>query len=236
MTAPPKLERLIAALSRLGNSEIAERHASVIFSRMIAVVTPARGHDIGGDDDTGFYARPRTEMAGLERELRDLGGKARKAARGKPGFKAWANAWAALPQRTKRLLWRPKLIWTAEGRTIDPGTVAGSFAAPGLHMIVPRPEVVLPVIEAEIARIKTTPAAQRRKRKRDEAEHAAIQAICNFYQKATGNKGRRAVDPKSGKLTGRLIRLGHEIDRIFGTALFAEKDSRRLRTRPGSMK
>jgi hypothetical protein len=44
-----------------------------------------------------------------------------------------------------------------------------------------------------------------------------------------GYKGARSVDPLSGKLAGRLIGLGHEIDRIFGTALFAEKDSRRLR-------
>jgi hypothetical protein len=229
MTAPPKLERLIAALSRLGNSEIAEKHAGNIFSRMISVVTPVRGHDIGGDDDTGFYARPRTEIAGPERELRDLGGKARKAARGKLGFKAWTNAWAALPRRTKQLLWRPKLVRTAEGhRTIDRDTIAGSFAAPGLHTIVPKPGVVLPLIEAEIARIKTTPAIQRRLRKRDTAEQAAIEAIRAAYQALTGRKGRRVLDVER-RLTGRFYRLGREIDDIFGTKLFAAKDSRRLR-------
>jgi hypothetical protein len=217
MTAPPKLERLIAALSRLGNSEIAEKHAGNIFSRMISVVTPVRGHDIGG------------EIAGPERELRDLGGKARKAARGKLGFKAWTNAWAALPRRTKQLLWRPKLVRTAEGhRTIDRDTIAGSFAAPGLHTIVPKPGVVLPLIEAEIARIKTTPAIQRRLRKRDTAEQAAIEAIRAAYQALTGRKGRRVLDVER-RLTGRFYRLGREIDDIFGTKLFAAKDSRRLR-------
>jgi hypothetical protein len=228
MTAPPKLERLIAALSRLGNSEIAEEHARIIFSRMISVVTPVRGHNIGGDDDTGFYARPRKEMAGLERELRDLGGKARKAARGKLGFKAWVNAWAALPQRTKRLVWRPKLISTAKGRTIDRDTIAGAFVAPGHHSIAPRPELTLPAIEAEIARIKETPAIQRRLRKRDTAEQAAIEAIRAAYQALTGKKGRRVLDVE-GRLTGRFYRLGREIDDIFGTKLFAAKDSRSLR-------
>jgi hypothetical protein len=62
---PPKLTQLIAALNRLGDPAIAEKHANKILSPMITVATPARGHDIGHDVD--LYAHPRTRMAGLER-------------------------------------------------------------------------------------------------------------------------------------------------------------------------
>ena len=112
---PSKLERVIAALSRLGGDRaVAEKHAQLIEWCMLRVVIPSSGHDIGGDDDGGFYARKRMKTAGLERELRDLGGRARKTVSGKLGVKAWMNAWAALPDRTKRLLWRPKLIQTRQ--------------------------------------------------------------------------------------------------------------------------
>ena len=101
----PKLARLIEALHRLGGDPaVAEKHASIIFARLIAVVAPARGFDIGGNDEAGFYAHARTQTTGLERELRDLGGKARKAACGKLGLTAWMAAWAVLPQRTMRPL------------------------------------------------------------------------------------------------------------------------------------
>jgi hypothetical protein len=131
-TQRPKLARLIEALHRLGGDPaVAEKHASIIFARLIAVVAPARGFDIGGNDEAGFYAHPRTQTTGLERELRDLGGKARKAACGKLGLTAWMAAWAVLPQRTMHLLWRPKVMRTAQGHTIDRSRIAGSFSAPG---------------------------------------------------------------------------------------------------------
>jgi hypothetical protein len=237
---PPKLERVIAALSRLGGDRAAaEKHAQRIQWCMLRVVTSSSGHDIGGDDDAGFHARPRTSTAGLERELRDIGGRARKAVIGKLGVEAWMKAWAALPDRTKRLLWRPKLIQTAKSRTVgqliqtvksrtvDRDQLAGSFSAPGFHMIAPKPELVLPAVKIELERLKAKPSAQRRKRQRAEAEHAAIEAIRAAYQEITCNKGGRVIS--KGRLVGRLHSLGREVDDIFGTKLYAVKDSRRHR-------
>jgi hypothetical protein len=225
---PSKFERLITVLSRLGGDPIvAHKHAQVILWRMTVVATPSKGHDIGGGDDPGFYAHPRTSVAGLERELRDIGGRARKAVIGKLSVEAWMKAWAALPDRTMRLLWRPKLIQAAKSRTVDRDQLAGSFSAPGFHMIVPKPELVLPAVEIELERLKAKPGAQRRKRQRDEAEHAATEAIRAAYQEVTGNKGGRVI--RNGRLVGRLHSLGQQIDGIFGTKLYAVKDSRRHR-------
>lgn len=225
---PSKLERVIAALSRLGGDRAAaEKHAKRIQWCVLRVVTSSSGHDIGGDDDAGFHARPRTSTAGLGRELRDIGGRARKAVIGKLSVEAWMKAWAALPDRTMRLLWRPKLIQAAKSRTVDRDQLAGSFSAPGFHMIVPKPELVLPAVEIELERLKAKPGAQRRKRQRDEAEHAATEAIRAAYQEVTGNKGGRVI--RNGRLVGRLHSLGQEIDGIFGTKLYAVKDSRRHR-------
>jgi hypothetical protein len=225
---PPKFERLITALNRLGGDPaVAEKHAQLIEWCMLKVAIPYSGHDIGSDDDGGFYARKRMKTAGLERELRDLGGKARKTVSRRLGVEEWMNAWAALPDRTKRLLWRPKLIQTAKSRTVDRDELAGSFSAPGFHMIAPKPELVLPAVEIELERLKAKPSAQRRKRQRDDAEHAAIEAIRAAYQELTGNKGGRVI--RNGRLVGRLHSLGQEIDGIFGTKLYAVKDSRRHR-------
>jgi hypothetical protein len=225
---PSKLERVIAALSRLGGDRAAaERHARRIQWCMLRLAMPSKGHDIGGDEDSGFYARQRTSAAGLERELRDIGGRARKAVIGKLSIVAWMKAWAALPDRAKRLLWRPKLIQTAKGRTMDRDQLAASFSAPGFHMIAPKPELVLPALEIESKRLKANPGAQRRKRRRDDAEHAAIEAIRAAYQEVTGNKGGRVI--RNGRLVGRLQSLGREVDNIFGAKLYAVKDSRRHR-------
>ena len=49
-------------------------------------------------------------------------------------------------------------------------------------MIAPKPELVLPAVEIELKRLKAKPSAQRRKRQRNEAEHAAIEAIRGAYQ------------------------------------------------------
>jgi hypothetical protein len=225
---PPKFERLIRALNRLdGDPAVAEKHAQLIEWCMLKVAIPYSGHDIGSDDDGGFYARKRMKTAGLERELRDLGGKARKTVSRRLGVEEWMNAWAALPDRTKRLLWRPKLIQTAKSRTVDRDELAGSFSALGFHMIAPKPELVLPAVEIELERLKAKPSAQRRKRQRDDAEHAAIEAIRAAYQELTGNKGGRVI--RNGRLVGRLHSLGREIDDIFSTKLYTVKDSRRHR-------
>jgi hypothetical protein len=228
-----KLAQLITSLSRLGGDPgIAEQQAYQIFPLMIAVVTPTRGYGIGGDSED-FEARQLPQTTGLARELRDLGGKARKAAAGNLSKEAWMRAWAAVPNRTRRVLWRPKLIRTEKGRTIDRSTLSGSFSAPGLQTIVPKPELVLSAIESEIEQLKATSSGQRQRRMRDANERAAIEAIRSAYQALTGYKGGRVIST-DGRLTGRLQRLGREVDAIFGTGLFAEKDSRRLRcTKPG---
>ena len=225
-TDPPQLRRLLAALTSLGGDPaVAEKHAQIIHMRMINFVTQrhSRGHDLGRDAE-GFYARPRKETAGPARELRDIVGKARKAVAGRLDKEEWIDAWTALPERTKRL-WRMPLIRTPEGRTVDRDKLAGGFSAPGFYTIVPKAEEVLPLIAAELARIKKTPGEKRRQR--DENEHVAIEAIRAAYRALTGHKGGRVI--AGGKLKGRLVRLGREIDEIFDTALFAAKDSRRLR-------
>jgi hypothetical protein len=230
LVVPPRFARLTTALTRLGNPAVAEQHAKIIFPLMIAVIAPTRGYDIGGDDDNGFYAMPRTATTvGLGRELRDLRGKARKVASGKLGLRSWIDAWAALPTRTRHRLWRPRLIQTKEGRTIDGNMLAASFSAPGLHIVAPRPEVVLPAIDAELERIKKTSGAQRRRRTPNEDEDTVIKAIRNAYRTLTGNKHKGGRVIHDNRLAGRFHRLGREIDEIFGTQLFPEKDSRRLR-------
>lgn len=102
------------------------------------------------------------------------------------------------------------------------------FCAPGVQMLVPKPQDVLDAIRAEQEQIKQTVGTERRKRKRDQAEHTAIKAIRSAYQNLTGKKGGRTTDA-NGRLTGRLVRLGREVDEIFSTNLFADIDSRRLR-------
>jgi hypothetical protein len=94
--------------------------------------------------------------------------------------------------------------------------------------LVPTPQHVLAAIAAERERIKQTAGCERRKRKRDELEAAAIKAMRAAFHELTRKKGARAIDANK-KLTGRFHRLGLEVDRIFSTQLFAAKDSRRLR-------
>jgi hypothetical protein len=235
--AAPKRAQLIAAVSRVvgnGDPAVVAREAANIYWHMNILRLPARGSDIGRDVD-GFYARPRAATVGPARELRDLAGKARKAVKGNLDKEDWIAAWAALPTRTQTLLWTPRLIQTPKGRTLDSRDISGSYSAPGFQTIAPKPEVVLPSIEDELNRFSTAEksavALRRRakRRKRNEYEHAVIEAIRHAYQALTGHKGARATI--NGKLTGKLFRLGREIDDIFDTKLFAEKDSRRLRFR-----
>jgi hypothetical protein len=222
-------EQLVALLSRFGNPTLAEQYAPEIHWHMIALVAADRGRTIGGGDDTGFYARPCMTTAGLARELRDVRGKARKAVSGKMNNEDWITAWAALPARTRSRLWRPRLIKTKDGRTVDPGTLTGAFSAPGFAIIAPRPELVLPVIDMEIEQLSAIPVKDRRLRHRDKNEQAAIEAIRNAYRALTGGKYKGGRQNRGGRLAGRFHRLGRDIDALFGTKLFAEKDSRRLR-------
>jgi hypothetical protein len=237
ITPPPtKLARVVAALQRLdGDAALIENHARLINQAMLDLMVSYRshGHDIGVDDGVVAYARSRRKTVGLSRELTELAAKGRKAVAGKITPKEWTTIWAAQPHRIQKL-WQPKLIKTSEGRTIDRSTIAMSFithsdafGAKGDYyaMIAPKPEIVLPVIEAALRDITASPRSKTRKRKEHEAE--AIAAIRVAYRAITGHAGGRVT--KDGQLVGKLVRLGREIDGIFQTKLFADKDSRRLR-------
>jgi hypothetical protein len=223
----PKHDRLIEALRRLKGRDdptVIEPFAADILWHMNMLKAQQ------------VEAQRLAKRVGPAKELRDIERAARKAADGK--LEAWDAAWASVPGDIRRRLWRLKVPPVvsrkrdAAGRLIKferaPLRDARYFQARGLHMLVPKPQDVLDAIKAEQEQIKQTASAERRKRKRDQAEHAAIKAIRSAYQKLTGKKGGRATDA-TGTLTGRLVRLGHEVDQIFGTQLFAEKDSRRLR-------
>jgi hypothetical protein len=202
-----------------GDAAVAKQQANIIYPLMLTLIAQraGRGHNIGRDAD-GFYARRRSSTAGPVRELRDLKGAARKAAAGKLDTQGWLAAVAKVPPNTLRRIWKPS------------APLRGAYVldAPGLHMLAPNPADMLPGIDAELARLKTTPPAERRLRKRDAGEQAAIDAIRSAYRAITGKKGGRVIDPH-GKPTGKLYRLGREIDEIFGARLYAEKDSRRRR-------
>ena len=224
-----KHDRLIEALHRLkghDDSAVIEQLATDILMHMF--ILKARQTE----------ARRLAKSIGPAKELRDIERTARKAADGKLALDAWDAAWARVPEKTRSRIWQPKVPpvvsrqYNATGRLVGferaPLRDVRYFQAPGRDMLVPKPQDVVLGIKAEQERIKQAASAERRKRKRDEAEHAAIKAIRSAYQKLTGKKGGRTTDA-NGKLTGRLVRLGREVDEIFGTRLFAEKDSRRLR-------
>jgi hypothetical protein len=220
--------RIALALHRLGGDHpaVIEKHAGLIFVAMIdhVIAERARGHDIGQDSSGFYYANPRLTTVGPARELRDLRLICRKAIAGKISPEQWTTAWAAMPQRITRLC-RPPLIETrlperrgawilapgASGirRDIDSSTLALGFAAASFVMVAPKPLIVLPIIERELARITETPKPKTRKH--DVEATAARAAIHNAFREIAG-PGRR------GKLA-----LGRRIDRIFGTALFAAK-------------
>jgi hypothetical protein len=201
----------------------------LIHSEMLALVAVDRGRDLGGDDGTGFYARRRTTTAGLARELRNIRGKARKAMASKLTYESWIAAWAALPARTRSILWKPRLVRIGNVRTLDPDMVAGTFSAPGFIILAPKPKLVLPAIDGEIERLVTMPASTRQLRHRDDNEQTAIEAIRNAYRALTGGKYKGSRQTHDGHLAGRFHQLGRDIDALFGTKLFAKKDSRRLR-------
>ena len=195
--------RIVAALQRLdGDAGVIERHAQLIHYAMLDHVAAqrARGHDIGRGDDRA-YARPRSATAGPARELRDLRRACRNAITGKISREDWTTAWAAQPERIKAL-WKPLLIETGKGRSIDRSTLAAGFEVEGFAMLAPRPEIVLPAIERNLAQITATP--QPKTRTRNVEETAAIAAIRAAYRAITGHSAgaddadTRACTHKSG--------------------------------------
>lgn len=224
-TVASRSQRLAATLHRLRDGAdvaLIDKHTDAINGAMLAVLSDrrARGFDIG-EDEGGFYARPRSNTAGMRRELRDLIGKCRKAVGGKISVKDWAVIWAALPERTKALLWKKP------SGLLDPATIAIGFATERYQTLVPKPEVVLPTIEAELAKIATVPGSNIREPNEVEAE--AIAAINAAFRQITGSDAGRVVRVKDGKAVGKRILFGREVDGIYGTGLFGAKDSRRFR-------
>jgi hypothetical protein len=268
-------EQLVDLLAQLGDRAVAEKEACRIHAAMLAL---SRGHDIG-QDDSGFYARPRyTKPVGLAKEIRDLAATARKAIRGKISREDWMREWAAQPPS----VWRTCRSFLLEPgtRSLDRAKLLGNFSAPpaddtvnaigravvlqpadipsqhqiekrrdthsatmgdiedveqpvGFAIVVPKPEAVLPALEValELRRIVT---GNKKQRKADPAAHEVIAVVRSAYSALTGKRGGRAILP-SGQ-AGRLVRLGRDIDRLFGTKIFPKVDSTRLKKKTGDKK
>ena len=85
-------------------------------------------------------------------------------------------------------------------------------------MIVPKPEIAIPGIEAALQRIATTPESKRRLP--SEAKDHAREMIWRAFQ--TGSI-------RSGVRSGAFLEFARAVDRIYGTDLFDAKDGRHLR-------
>jgi hypothetical protein len=229
-------EQLVELLARLGDRAAAEKHARHIHA---AVLAASRGHDIG-QEDIGYFARARhTKSPGPAKEFRDLASMARKAIRGKIGQEDWIREWASRPpsvwracrpfllERNSRALDRTKLLgFSVPGTETDVPSAETEPPAPIFTTIVPKPAAVLPALEiaVELGRIAT---GNKKQRKPDLAAYDVIAAVRSAYSALTGRRGGRAI-LESG-LPGRHLRLGHDIDRLFGTNFFPPIDSVRLR-------
>lgn len=219
-----KHQQLVELLSDLGKRAIAEKQAIHIHTALLGLY---RGRDIGRHD-TGFYAQPRlTKSVGPAKELRDLAASARKALRGKIGLEDWARKWAAQPQYISSAC-RPFLLLPGT-RSFDEAKLFGSFSAPGFNMIVPKPDAVLLAIDAEMKA-----HTGNKKRKPDLAARDIIAVVRSAYHALTGRPGGRTISADGRP--GRLVRLGRDIDRLFGTKIFPKVDSRRLKRNFGDKK
>jgi hypothetical protein len=220
-------EQLVELLSQLGDRTIAEKEALNIHAAMIAL---NRGYDIGRNAK-GFYARPRrTKPLGPAKEFLDLAAAARKAIRGKMSREDWIDKWAA-NDRTYWRACRPFLL--APGtRTLDREKLL-AFSAPGVTILVPKPEAVLPALEVALELLKSA-TGNKKQRKPDQAAHEVVAVVQSAYHALTGKRVGRAV-LLSGQ-PGPLVRFGREIDRLFNTKIFQKKDSPRLRNKTGDKK
>jgi len=248
-------EQLVESLSQLGDRAVAEREARKIHAAMIAY---SQGYDIGRNAD-GFYARPRrANPVGPAKEMRDLAAAARKAIRGKISREDWMDFWAAQPRSVWRAC-RPFLL-TPGTRSLDREKLLGNFSvqppeedgdrpmpelvldfgtpqetrpAPKFTMIIPKPEAVLPALEV-VLELRKIATGNKKQRKADSTAHEVIAVVGSAYAALTGKRGGRSILP-SGQ-PGRLVRLGRDIDRLFGTKIFPKVDSRRLRKKSGDKK
>jgi len=233
-------EQLVELLCQLGDRSIAEPWARKIHAVMIA---NTQGYDIGRNAEEGFYARPRrAKPVGPAKQLRDLAAIARKAVRRKISTEDWMDAWAAQPRSVWRVC-KPFLLVPGTP-SLDPTRLLGNFElrdpepdeedhAPKFTIIIPKPEAVLPALEVELEHLKLA-TGNKKQRKPDMTAHEVIEVVQSAYVALTGKRGGRAILP-SGK-PGRLVRLGRDIDRLFGTKIFPKIDSRRLRKKSGDRK
>lgn len=213
-------EQLVEALCKLGSRAAAKKQAVQIHA---AVIAAARGHDIG-QDETGYFARPRrATSSGPAKDFRDLSRLARKAIRGKISQEDWAAEWAARPPIVWRAC-RPFLLEPGR-RSLDKTKLLG-FSAPGFTTVMPKPAAVLPALEVALE-LNGIATGNKKRRKPDQSAHDVIAAVRAAYSALTGMRGGRAF--LANGQPGRFLRLGHEVDRLFGTDFFPKFDSRRLR-------
>jgi hypothetical protein len=114
-------------------------------------------------------------------------------------------------------------------RSLDRTKLIG-FSATKFTIVIPKPEAVLPALEIalELGKIATGKTKQR---KPDQAAHDVIAAVQSAYSALTGKRAGRAV-LLSGQ-PGPVVRLGRDIDRLFGTRIFPKADSPRLENKSG---
>jgi hypothetical protein len=212
---------LLELLARWGDRTIAEEQAPKIHAAMLML---ARGQDIGREADTGYFARPRRSSQGPAKDLRDLASAARRSIKGAIDTEEWFEAWAAQPRSTWKLC-RPSLLLPGT-RNFDPDKLLGHYRAPGYTLVVPKPHVVLPALQAQLDEMKGL-TGNKKKRTPDLAAREAITVIRAAYKALTGKPGGRTVPPEGRP--GPLVRFGREIDKLFGTKVFPRADSSRLK-------
>jgi hypothetical protein len=103
----------------------------------------------------------------------------------------------------------------------------------GFAIVVPKPEAVLPALEVALELMKIV-TGNKKQRKPELAAHDVIAVVRSAYSALTGYRGGRAILP-SGE-PSRSVRLGHDIDRLFGTKIFPKVDSTRLKKKPADKK
>jgi hypothetical protein len=138
---------------------------------------------------------------GPARELRDLAAAARRAIARKD-VAGWAHAWAEVSSRTRWLVWR--------------------------HSTTPDATTALREIAVAVKRLSSVPLSERRRRTRSRVEKDAIGSIKLAFWELSDRRARRIIG-RDGQITGPLVELCREIDRIFETHLFSGTDCWRLR-------
>lgn len=239
---PPGLAWLIARLAQSNpDPELVRPHALEIMGAVGSI--RGRGDRYGYLFEPGKKERHKTvrPSRGPARELEELRRAARRAIK-RNDVKGWLTAWAAVPRRTRVLVWVPPVPPVIDCRRDETGrliafrrasyddTLKGVFTiwGPGFTIIVPPPTEALPLIEDATRRLRATPANVRRKRTSDLLAADLGHAIKTAYVELTG-KLPKPVLRKNSRLDSRLIALARDVDARFALRVFAADDSPRLR-------